>query len=195
MRVTGVVLAGGASRRFPPNKLLETYEGEPLFWRPLRAVDAVCDELVVVLRHEGAAPPLPSTRHAIRTTRDAEHDQGPLVGLAAGLDVTRTDWALVVGGDMLRLREALLGALVERAAASDSDAIALVADGGPWPMPALFRVAAARPVVAGLVRVGERRLRATLDALRVEALDERWWETRDPQADWRIDVDRPGDLG
>jgi hypothetical protein len=34
--VTGVLLAGGASRRFPPNKLLHTYEGGPLFWRPLR---------------------------------------------------------------------------------------------------------------------------------------------------------------
>jgi hypothetical protein len=62
-------------------------------------------------------------------------------------------------------------------------------------MPALFRVDAARPVVAALIRGGERRLRASLEALRVEMLDESWWRTHDPAAEWRIDVDRPGDLG
>ena len=43
--VTGVLLAGGASRRFPPNKLLHTYEGGPLFWRPLRALATACGEI------------------------------------------------------------------------------------------------------------------------------------------------------
>jgi molybdopterin-guanine dinucleotide biosynthesis protein A len=194
MSVTGVLLAGGASRRFPPNKLLETYEGEPLFWRPLRALDAVCDELVVVLRPDGSDPALPPTRHAAVITRDAVLDQGPLIGLAAGLEAARGDWALVAGGDMPKLRSALLRQIAERAERSDADAIALVAEGRPWPMPAAFRVATARSAIARLVAGGERRLRASFDVLDVEGLDAGWWGKSDPRADWRADIDRPSDL-
>jgi len=192
--VTGVILAGGASRRFPPNKLLESYGGEPLFWRAVRAADEVCDRLVVVAPRNAAEPALPATAHSVVIARDAMVDQGPLVGLAAGLEAARGEWALVVGGDMPRLAVALLRAMIERAAASDADAVALVADGRAWPMPAILRVAAARPAVDDLVRGGERRLRACLDSLRVESLDEDWWRERDGEAAWRVDVDRPADL-
>jgi hypothetical protein len=44
------------------------------------------------------------------------------------------------------------------------------------------------------VRGGERRLRATLEALRVDALENTWWKAFDPDAQWRIDVDRAADL-
>ena len=189
-----MILAGGASRRFPPNKLLESYGGEPLFWSAVRAADAVCDTIVVVLPRNRPEPALPSAAHSIVIAHDAMLDQGPLVGLLAGLEATRTEWALVVGGDMPRLGVALLGAMIERAAASDADAVALVADGRAWPMPAVLRVAAARSTVAALVRSGERRLRACLESLRVESLGEDWWRELDGEAAWRVDVDRPADL-
>lgn len=191
--VSGILLAGGSSRRFPPNKLLLELDGEPLFWHPLRALASVSDEVIVVVR-PGAAPPLPTIAGAIRYAHDAVTDQGPLVALRAGLEDARCEWALVLGGDMPRVPTELLRAMIDRAGRSDADALALVDEGRPWPMPALFRVRVAREVVGRLVDGGERRLRAPLEGLRVEDLPEQWWTERDPRRAWRHDIDRPADL-
>jgi len=191
--VSGILLAGGSSRRFPPNKLLVEYQGQPLFWHPLRSLASVCTEVIVVVRPD-LAPPLPKVPTAVRVIRDAIADEGPLVALRAGLDDARCEWALAVGGDMPRVPAELLRAMIDRASRTEADALALVAEGRPWPMPAMFRVRAARSLVARLVDDGERRLRAPLDGLRVEELSEEWWAERDRAAAWRRDVDRPADL-
>ncbi len=192
--VTGVLLAGGASRRFPPNKLLHTYEGGPLFWRPLRALATACGEIVLVLAAGAPEPQLPLLGTSVRVVRDPAVDQGPLVALASALGGVRTAWALLVGGDMPDIKPALLRAMAERASTSSADVVALADKDEAWPMPALFRVAVARPAAARLVESGERRLRAIVNELNTERLDERWWAQHDPSGSWRRDIDRPADL-
>lgn len=192
--VTGVLLAGGASRRFPPNKLLHTYEGGPLFWRPLRALATACGEIVLVLAAGAPEPQLPLLGTSVRVVRDPAADQGPLVALASALGGVRTAWALLVGGDMPDIKPALLRAMAERASTSTADVVALADKDEAWPMPALFRVAVARPAAARLVEGGERRLRAILNELNTERLDEQWWSQHDPSGSWRRDIDRPADL-
>ena len=192
--VTGVLLAGGASRRFPPNKLLHTYEGGPLFWRPLRALATACGEIVLVLGTGAAEPQLPLLGTPVRVVRDPAEGQGPLVAFAAALAGVTTEWALLVGGDMPDIKPALLRAMAERARKSTADAVALVDKDEAWPMPALFRVSAARPAAARLVEGGERRLRAIVSELNTERLDEPWWSQHDPAGSWRRDIDRPSDI-
>jgi molybdopterin-guanine dinucleotide biosynthesis protein A len=192
--VTGVLLAGGASRRFPPNKLLHTYEGGPLFWRPLRALATACGEIVLVLATGAAEPQLPLLGTSVRVVRDPAADQGPLVALAAALAGVNTEWALLVGGDMPDIKPALLRAMAARAKASSADVIALADKDEAWPMPALFRVSVARAAAARLVEGGERRLRAIVSELNTEKLDEQWWSQHDPAGSWRRDIDRPSDI-
>jgi molybdopterin-guanine dinucleotide biosynthesis protein A len=192
--VTGVLLAGGASRRFPPNKLLQTYEGGPLFWRPLRALASATGEIVLVLAAGAPEPQLPLLGTSVRVVRDPAADQGPLVALASALRGVTTEWALLAGGDMPDLNTALLRGMVVRARASTADVVALADNEDAWPMPALFRVSTARPAASRLVESGERRLRAIVRELETEALDERWWSQHDPAGSWRRDIDRPADL-
>jgi molybdopterin-guanine dinucleotide biosynthesis protein A len=192
--VTGVLLAGGASRRFPPNKLLHTYEGGPLFWRPLRALATACGEIVLVLAAGAEEPQLPLLGTSVRVVRDPSADQGPLVALASALAGVTTEWALLVGGDMPDIKPALLRGMSERARASTADVVALADKDEAWPMPALFRISAARPEATRLVETGERRLRAIVSELNTERLDETWWSQHDPAGSWRRDIDRPADL-
>lgn len=192
--VTGVLLAGGASRRFPPNKLLHTYEGGPLFWRPLRALATAVGEIVLVLAAGAPEPQLPLLGTSVRVVRDPAADQGPLVALASALAGVTTEWALLVGGDMPDIKPALLRAMVASARASTADVVALADKDEAWPMPALFRVSVARPAAARLVAGGERRLRSIVSELKTESLDEPWWSQHDPAGSWRRDIDRPVDL-
>ena len=192
--VTGVLLAGGASRRFPPNKLLHTYEGGPLFWRPLRALATACGEIVLVLATGAEEPQLPLLGTSVRVVRDPAADQGPLVALASALNGVTTEWALLLGGDMPDIKPALLRGMSERAQTSTADVVALADKDEAWPMPALFRAAVARPAASRLVESGERRLRAIVSELNTERLNEEWWSQHDPAGSWRRDIDRPADL-
>jgi molybdopterin-guanine dinucleotide biosynthesis protein A len=192
--VTGVLLAGGASRRFPPNKLLHTYEGGPLFWRPLRALATACGEIVLVLANGAVEPHLPLLGTSVRIVRDPAADQGPLVALSSAFAGVNTEWAMLVGGDMPDIKPALLTAMSERARSSTADVIALADKDEAWPMPAVFRISVARLAAARLVDAGERRLRAIVSDLNTERLDEQWWSQHDPAGSWRRDIDRPTDL-
>ena len=192
--VTGVLLAGGASRRFPPNKLLHTYEGGPLFWRPLRALASASEEIVLVLAAGAPEPQLPLLGTSVRVVRDPVAGEGPLAALASALTGITTPWALLVGGDMPDIKAALLRAMAERANASTAQVVALSDGENAWPMPALFRVSAARPAAGRLVASGERRLRAIVSELETERLDEAWWSPHDPSGSWRRDIDRPSDI-
>lgn len=192
--VTGVLLAGGASRRFPPNKLMHTYEGGPLFWRPLRALAAATGEIVLVLAAGAPEPQLPLLDTSLRIVRDPAADQGPLVAFASALKGVTTEWALLLGGDMPDVKVGLLRAMLERARSSTADVVALADMADAWPMPALFRVDAARRTATRLVEGGERRLRAIVSELSIERLDEQWWSQHDPAGSWRRDIDQPSDL-
>jgi molybdopterin-guanine dinucleotide biosynthesis protein A len=92
------------------------------------------------------------------------------------------------------IKPALLRAMSERARTSTADVVALADKDEAWPMPALFRVSVARVAAARLVDGGERRLRAIVNELNTELLDEHWWSQHDPAGSWRRDIDRPADL-
>ena len=92
------------------------------------------------------------------------------------------------------IKPALLRAMAERARKSTADVVALADKDEAWPMPALFRLSAARPAAARLVEGGERRLRSIVTELNTERLDEPWWSQHDPAGSWRRDIDRPTDI-
>jgi len=96
--------------------------------------------------------------------------------------------------DVSDIKPALLRGMSERARASTADVIALADKEEAWPMPALFRISAARPAATRLVESGERRLRAIVSELNTERLDEQRWSQHDPAGSWRRDIDRPADL-
>ncbi len=191
---TGILLAGGASRRFPPDKLAVELDGVPLLWHPLRALASVADEVVVVIGVDAVPPPLPPLAVSVRVERDVVPDAGPLVAVGVGLATAAGRWAIVVAGDMPWIRPGVLAAMRDRALRSSADVVVLASRGDPKPLPCVLRVSAARGTVDELARRGERRLRALVGAGRVEIAVEEWWRPLDPAASWSEDVDRPEDL-
>lgn len=193
--VSGIVLAGGAARRFGSDKLAASYEGEPLVARAVRAVAAEASEVIVVLA-PGDERALPDAAVPVRRAVDPERHGGPLVGLLAGLELAREPIALVAGGDMPALHEGVLASLVRALAAREgaADASVLVRRGTIQPLPAAVRNGAATQLARRLIGEGERSLRALLGGLRVVRIEEVEWRGLDPEAATLLDVDRPEDL-
>jgi molybdopterin-guanine dinucleotide biosynthesis protein A len=200
---TAIVLAGGRARRFGRDKLAEPLAGRSMLQR---AIDAVAEVVVDIVVAEGIADgpgthgdadPRGDLRAPVplRRIADRERSPGPLVALAAALEVTSQPIAVVVAGDMPTLREPVLAALL-RALAHDpgAEAACLVHRGRRQPLPAALRVGAATTAARRLVADGERRLQALTERLAVRDLAEADWRPHDPEAASLRDIDRPADL-
>ena len=191
---SGVVLAGGRSSRFGRDKLAERLEGSPILHHALRAVGAVCDEIIVVAAAEGPAPELPNGfRRRTRVVRDPEPFPGPLSALATGLEAATNQLVLVTGGDMPCLVPEVLELLLRTASAEDLDAISLEDGETEPPLPCAVRRYHRRTARA-LMDEGNASLRALLAAVGAARIPERTWSRLDPQRGSLVDVDVPADL-
>jgi molybdopterin-guanine dinucleotide biosynthesis protein A len=188
-----IVLAGGRSSRFEPDKLAVELDGEPLLLRAVHAVAEVCEEVLVVGPRSGAAAALRPPRLAgLRVIRDQTPFEGPLVALARAAPTARHGRLLLVGGDMPELQPPLLRRLLGWPV--DRDGACLVSDGQDQPLPLGLDRAAALEKATGLADAGERSLRALLASLILERIPETEWRALDPDGRSLRDIDRPEDL-
>jgi molybdenum cofactor guanylyltransferase len=149
--VTGVLLVGGASRRFGGPKALAHFRGETLGEHAWRLLGAACDERLAVGKAADGLPlPFP-------LVDDASPVRAPIVGVVAGLRAAAHEVCVVLPVDVPLMTPDGLMALA--AACLD----AAVPPTGP--LPGAYRRSA--------LRVLERRLQAGELALRdaVEELD------------------------
>ena len=97
--ISGIILAGGVSRRLGRNKALESVGGEPLIRRVIGCLSAISQETVVVVAdmERVAALPLPDSA---RVAVDIYPGKGSLGGIFSGLSASNSDWGIVVACDM-----------------------------------------------------------------------------------------------
>lgn len=203
--VTAIVLAGGRARRFGRDKLSETVDGRPLIAHAVEGAARLTREVVVAIPPDALPPAgideeargFRGTRVPVRLVHDPVPFGGPLVGVRAALEAAAEPLALVVAGDMPRLRPAVLELLVRTLGSADplvTDAVALVYRSRRQPLPVAVRVGAATEAASRALGSGDRSLRGLLANLRVRDLAEAEWRPLDPDADTLLDVDRPHDL-
>ena len=112
MRTTGLILAGGASRRFGEPKPLAAFRGLPMIRWVGDALAARCDELVVAIGAEDDARRFQGILPEARVVRDAQQERGPIEGLLRGFSLARGDLVFVAPSDAPLLRPALYDGLV-----------------------------------------------------------------------------------
>jgi molybdopterin-guanine dinucleotide biosynthesis protein A len=193
-RPSGILLAGGASRRFGRPKIVEPVDGAPLFHSPLRALLDSCDDVVIVIAPDAPEPPLPDGSDRVSFARDQVAYEGPLAGTRIGLERVRGEHAVLVAADMPGVSSRLLSLMADRAATGHRKAVVLRDADGPRPLPAVLTVAPALAQARALLASGERRLRALIEDLDADGLAEAAWRQEDPNGSWRRDVDLPEDL-
>lgn len=137
--LTAIVLAGGQSRRFGSDKALALLEGRPLLQHVLERLLKLTSDVLVVAerpsRFEALRAQLPPT---LRWEVEAVPGQGPLGGLARGLELARHPWSVLTACDAPLLEAELIQLLAERSTHTSALAVVpFVAD--RWqPMPAVY---------------------------------------------------------
>ena len=114
----GLLLMGGQSSRFLPDKMQEILAGKPLHMYGLDALASCCPAIWVSTGRSGAkAPELRSAPAAVRVVPDDQPGQGPLEGIRSVLARSQADHLLVLAGDLPRIQPATLLRLLEAPAA------------------------------------------------------------------------------
>ncbi len=160
--LTGLIFAGGKSRRFGQDKARHLVAGRAMIEHVVEAVAAVADALLVSVGEQGVA--FESTTRTLRPVVDRYEDAGPLAGLHAGLTAAQTPWVLAVACDMPFITPEVLQALL---AARGPDVAAVVArtpDGRGHPLCACYHQRTV-PVVEAHLAAGTLAMHALLDHL------------------------------
>jgi molybdopterin-guanine dinucleotide biosynthesis protein A len=159
--LTGILLVGGASRRFGSPKALAELDGETLAARAWRTLAAVCDERLAVGKHaDGLALPF-------ELVDDGSDVRAPLAGLVVGLRAASHELSVVLPVDVPLIRPEQLREL------ADNCLDAAVPQTGP--LPGAYRKSAL-PVLEARLAGGELAIRDALGKLDVRMVE------LDPQA-------------
>jgi molybdopterin-guanine dinucleotide biosynthesis protein A len=154
--VTGVLLVGGASRRFGSPKALAELDGETLAERAWRLLGEACDERLAVGKvADGLELPF-------ELVDDSSDVRAPLAGIVAGLRAASHDIAVVIPVDV-----PLLNAEDVRALAAACTQVAVTPSG---PLPGAY-AKSTLPELEHRLTAGELKLRDAVALLDVATVD------------------------
>jgi molybdopterin-guanine dinucleotide biosynthesis protein A len=171
--LTGLVLAGGASRRMGLDKALLELDGRPLIQIVLERMAEVCGEVLIVADDVTAY-----AEFGTAVVEDRFRDVGVLGGLHAGLAAASRDLTLAVGCDMPFLKPELLRAFAAWAAGYD---VVLLRRGGyVEPLHGAYR-RTCLPAIEAAIRAGKRRIISFFPQVRVRTVTPEDIAPIDPQ--------------
>lgn len=142
--VTGLILAGGQSRRFGSSKARHAVQGQPMLAHVYEALRAATARKPLISVRPGMGPFFSLEAQYVE---DCVSDAGPLAGLHAGLQATETPWLLAVACDMPFLTPAALRSLIEERTPETGAVVATTPGGRRQPLCACYRCDAVLPAV------------------------------------------------
>ena len=187
---SGVILAGGLSRRLGRDKALVSISDQPLIQRVIERVEQLSQEIVVVVADQNRAADLPLAQEH-RVVLDCYPGTGSLGGIFSGVDAASNGWTLVVACDMPFLNLALLRRMM--ALTEDADAVVPLVDGRPEPTHALYSKACLPFIEPRLISV-DLKISGFYDEVRVRYLSEEDVAALDPEFLSFFNVNTPEDL-
>ena len=188
--ITGVILAGGMSRRLGRNKALELVGGRPLISRVIERVGSVANQILVVVNNEQRSQEL-DLPPSVKSVVDEYPDTGSLGGIYTGLSSARTPWIVVVACDLPFLNKKLLKLLVDNR--RDSDVVVPVLDGRPEPTHAAYSKVCI-PHIRGKIESGRLKIAGFFDDVAVTSIPQDEVEKIDPQRLSFFNVNTQDDL-
>lgn len=182
---TALILAGGASQRMGQDKASLLFSGRTLLQQVASALQPLFKDIIVSTRAH-------RSNCNLQQVIDHPAHKGPLAGLIAGLEQTRTSWVFVVACDMPFIAPALVEYL--SGLRNGFDAVVPVVSGHPQPM-AAFYSRHSLDALHGMMNDGaSHSMRELLDKLSVHYVDEETLRAHDPILQSFFDLDTPQDI-
>jgi molybdopterin-guanine dinucleotide biosynthesis protein A len=183
--MTGIILAGGESRRMGTEKAFLDFAGRPLVERVLSVFLSLFEETIIVTKR-----PERFAGFRARVVKDAVDMSGPLTGIYTGILHARTDHCFVAACDMPYLNDHLIAFMAE--AAGNFDAVVPIVRNLPEPLHAIYH-RRTLPVMQEIIMSDDRRVSRVFERIRVRWLSAREITQYDPKMRSFINVNTPGE--
>ena len=185
-QVSGIVLAGGGSKRLGQDKALITLGERTLIEIVLERLGRVCKDLVLSTSDADKFAFL-----GVRMVKDVYPQRGVLAGLYSGLKSARYPHAVAVACDMPFLSPSLLRFMILHIAGHDVVVPRLSA--GLEPLHAIYARTCLEPMRESLER-GELRIVDFWDRVKVRYIEEQEIDILDPDKLSFFNINTPKDL-
>ena len=186
--VTGILLAGGKSRRMGEDKRFLHVGAVSLFERSLRVLRSVFQDVLVVIAQDSDP-----VKAEVPVARDLVPNCGSLGGLYTGLSEAVTTYVFVVACDMPFLDPLAIQYVLEQRA--EADIVMAKRGKGYQPMHACYSKRCL-PVMTTMVRSHELKIQRIVDypSLTVRVIGESELTRLDPQGRSFLNINTPSDL-
>ena len=186
--VTGVLLAGGKSRRMGQDKRFLSIGDKTLYTRSLSVLQSIFQNVMVVIAQD--SPPVESQTPVLR---DLIPNCGSLGGLYTGLKQARTEWVFTVACDMPFLDAGTIRHFIQLK--GQGDVVMAKLQQGLQPMHALYH-RNCLPVIESLIRAQDFKIQQLADhpSLRVRVVTLEDLGAVDPEGRSFYNVNTPDDL-
>ena len=157
--ITGIILAGGKSRRFGRDKAAYMVNGLPMIEHVYRALSTITSHVFLSIRDFDTPTTLP-----VPAVVDQYPGMGPLAGLHAGLAAAKTPWVLAVACDIPYVTPDVLWLLTDARSTDTAAVLARTPDGRNQPLCACYS-AVIRSVVEEQLSAGRLSMSELLGLL------------------------------
>jgi molybdopterin-guanine dinucleotide biosynthesis protein A len=165
MKLAGIVLAGGKSRRFGSDKAIEPYKNSTFLELALKNLKAVTEVVAVIGRMDYSAE---NVQYILDNAK--YRGMGPLAGLYTAMKEVQAEWYLVLACDMPLIDRDILAALLS-GKNEKQPAVIPVIDGKYHPLCALYHCTVL-PEIERLLDLKELKMMTLLEKLNPVYLNE-----------------------
>lgn len=183
--VTGVILAGGESRRMGSDKSLLPVEGARFIDHIYRRMAGLFEKVIIVTNSPALYNKIPCPK-----VPDIYYAQGALAGIHSGLAHAKTDKVFVVGCDMPFISSAMVKKICSYSA--KADLVIPYSSNGHEPLHALYSKSCL-PAIEQVLDAGLKRIMLFFDQVRLVELPASLIRKYDPQERSFQNINTPED--
>lgn len=166
--MTGILLAGGESKRFGSPKAFATKDGQPFYKYSIHAIKPFVTKLFIVTNPK-LEPQFKHEREANVITDVQEYQgHGPLAGIYSAMEQDTTDWYIVTPIDVPFINKQVIQQLVEHTY-TKADAIIPIVTGKKQPLISIYH-RSIKNVVKQHLDQNMRSVHQLLEALNVKSV-------------------------
>ena len=172
-QATGIILAGGKSRRIATDKAFLTVGNRPIIADTIDTLNVLFHDILIITNNPEAYSAIDAEK-----VRDTIPDKGPLGGLYTGLTVSRTQYSFVVACDMPFLNQDLILYMLDHR--QGFDVIVPHSVDGLEPLHAIYSKHCLEPILKHIEK-GDLKIQSFFDEVKVKHIRQSEIERFDPK--------------
>jgi molybdopterin-guanine dinucleotide biosynthesis protein A len=169
--ITGIVLAGGKSKRMGTDKTFAKLNGKPLIQHALDLLSPFCNHIIISSNN----PEL--KKFGFPVIHDDIPDCGPIGGIYSCLKKSETEWNLILSVDSPKVKPEFIQLLINQT--KNYDAIVPVHNNGKEPLIALYHKKSLSKIKKA-INSGAYKMHSLLSELQVNYVDAQGWVNQFP---------------